>query len=214
VIRQTGYAIDLEGGETRESTSVILATPSFVVSELLADVAPELRKPLSGIEHVSTAIVTLAFRTRQLGHPLNGSGYIKPRAEGGPVVACSWTSSKFDNRAPPGHALMRVFIGRAGLEDVVQETDDALVDVACGEVFQSLGIRREPVLTRVRRWPRGLPQYTLGHVERVAQIDREIAKYPGLELAGASYKGVGIPDCIESGWAAAERVSRSLSDGI
>ena len=201
------YRVTLANGNTVSSRAVVLATPAFATSALVRNMAPELATILGEIPFVATAIVTLAYEGNQLARPLDGSGYVSPRAEGGPVVACSWTSSKFRHRAPKGTVLLRLFIGRAGQDAIANESPETLVAIARREVESTIGVRGEPILSRVARWPNALPQYNRGHLERVERIEVEVAKLTGLELAGASYKGVGIPDCIQSGWEAAERIS-------
>ena len=200
------YRVTLANGNTVSSRAVVLATPAFATSALVRNMAPELATILGEIPFVATAIVTLAYEGNQLARPLDGSGYVSPRAEGGPVVACSWTSSKFRHRAPKGTVLLRLFIGRAGQDAIANESPETLVAIARREVESTIGVRGEPILSRVARWPNALPQYNRGHLERVGRIEFEVAKLTGLELAGASYKGVGIPDCIQSGWEAAERI--------
>ena len=126
---------------------------------------------LAAIPHASTAIVTLAYRREEISHPLDGHGYVIPRAEGSPILACTWSSRKWAGRAPEGWELIRVFIGRAGQEEVLAADDETLVALAVQEVAARLGVTAPASLTRVRRWPRGMPQYLLGHPERVARIE-------------------------------------------
>jgi oxygen-dependent protoporphyrinogen oxidase len=113
-------------------------------------------------------------------------------------------------RAPDGRALVRVYAGRFGGRDLTTEPDAVLVELARDELG-TIGISAEPVLTRVHRWPHGMPQYVLGHPNRLEQIDEALAEHPGLALAGAAYRGVGIPDCIASGEHAAESLARTLA---
>jgi oxygen-dependent protoporphyrinogen oxidase len=122
----------------------------------------------------------------------------------------TWASNKYRGRAPAGAALVRVFLGRSGDEGWVDESDDVLIAEAREELARVCGVEGEPVLCRVFRWPRGLPQYVIGHLERVERIAAQVRRIPGLHLAGASYWGVGIPDCIASGWAAADAVLEAL----
>ena len=183
---------------------VILATPAFASAELVRPLRAELSALLEGIEYASTATVSLAYREQDLPRPLDGHGYIIPRGEGRQALACTWTSTKFPHRAPAGVALLRVFIGRAGqpLREEVQSAD--LIAMAREELRMTLGLEAEPQLARAYRWPRSMPQYNLGHPARLQAIQAEAAQLPGLYLAGAGYGGVGIPDCIRSGQAAAE----------
>ncbi len=198
-----GYALELESGAAVPADGVVLATPAYATAELVAALDGELAEALAEIPYAGSAVVTLAYRREEVEHPLDGYGYVVPRSEGGHVLACTWTSSKWEGRAPEDRVLLRVFAGRFDL------SDDDLVRLAREEV-SLLGIRAEPVLTWTHRWPRGLPQYTLGHPERLERIDAALERHPGLALAGAAYRGVGIPDCIASGEEAARAVARAL----
>ncbi len=205
----TGYEVALESGDVRRADGVVVATPAFVTAELLESLDDELAEAHAAIPYASSAVVTLAFSADDV-QPLDGYGYVIPRADGGDVLACTWSSQKWENRAPEGSALVRVYAGRFGGRDVTLESDDALVGLARDELAL-LDVAAEPTLTRVQRWLLGMPQYVLGHLERVARIDVLLAEHPGLALAGAAYRGVGIPDCIASGEAAAESVVEALS---
>ena len=176
----------------------------------LAELDPVLAAELAAIPHASTAIVTLAYRREEISHPLDGHGYVIPRAEGSPILACTWSSRKWAGRAPEGWELIRVFIGRAGQEDVLAADDETLVALAVQEVAARLGVTAPASLTRVRRWPRGMPQYLLGHPERVARIEAACSKHAGLYLAGNAFHGVGLPDCIASGERAADAAAAHL----
>lgn len=197
-------------GETISADAVILATPSFVTARLIADFAPDLVAELHPIEYVSTATVTMAFHEKDLPRPLDGYGYVIPRREGRKALACTWTSTKFPHRAPDGYALVRVFIGRAGQENEIAWEDNSLLEIAREELRLTLGINAEPLFERTHLWEKAMPQYTLGHPQRLERIDRLLATYPGLAVAGNAYQGIGIPDCIHSGEIAAERIHLSL----
>jgi protoporphyrinogen/coproporphyrinogen III oxidase len=204
-----GYEVELDGGETIPAGGVVVATPAFVSAELLADLDDELAAAHAAIPYASSVVVTLAFSRADV-LPLDGYGYVVPRIEGTDVLACTWTSQKWEDRAPDGTVLLRVYAGRYGGRDVTLDADEELVALARDEVGL-LGITAEPTLTRVHRWPYGMPQYVLGHPERVARIDAALTEHPGLAVAGAAYRGVGIPDCIRSGEGAAESVVRALA---
>jgi oxygen-dependent protoporphyrinogen oxidase len=118
-------------------------------------------------------------------------------------LACTWTSTKFPHRAPEGFGLIRAFIGRAGQESALEKPDAALLKLVRDELRAVLGITTQPLLHRVFRWPKAMPQYTLGHLDRLGVIERRLTQHPGLYVAGNGYRGIGIPDCIASGEAAA-----------
>lgn len=204
-----GFVVELDGRETFEAESVILAVPAHVAAQLLVHVDRELAELHAGITYASSAIVTLAYREGDVP-ALDGYGYVVPRAEETDVLACTWTSRKWVGRAPEGTVLLRVYAGRFGGRDVTKGRDRELLDLA-REELALFGISAEPILKRIHRWPRGMPQYALGHPERLERIDVLLAEHPGLALAGAAYGGVGVPDCIRSGEDAAESVVRALA---
>ncbi len=205
------YLVHLADGELLSADAVILAAPAFVSAGLVAGFDVSLASALGAIPHVSTATVSVAYPLAQIPRPLDAHGYLIPRMEGRPLLACTFTSVKFPHRAPEGFALIRAFVGRAGQEDVLQGSDEDVLAQVRAELRRTLGISAYPLLSRVFRWPKGMPQYTLGHLERLAQIEQRLSAHPGLSLAGNAYRGVGIPDCIASGEAAAEQVTTFLN---
>lgn len=215
-LHDDGYVVRLADGDRLITPAVILATPAYVSARLVAGLDPALARELAAIPFVSTATVSLAFPAGAIpaGRRLDGYGYVSPRAEGSPVVACTWTSNKFPDRVPADGILIRFFIGREGQEEIVSHSDAALVGLARAELARLFGIMREPALTRVFRWPQGMPQYVTGHGARVERLSRLARRHPGLYLAGASYHGVGIPDCIASGQRAAEAAVNRTGVGV
>ena len=205
----SGYRVELADGGAQTAEGVVVATPAYVTAELLADLDPELAAEHRAIPYASSVVVTLAFSRADVV-PLDGYGYVVPRAEGREVLACTWSSQKWKGRAPDDCVLLRVYAGRFGGRDLTEDADADLVQLARDELA-FLGVTAEPLLQRVQRWPWGMPQYVLGHPERVARIDDALAAYPGLAVAGAAYGGVGIPDCIRSGELAAESVVRAVA---
>jgi oxygen-dependent protoporphyrinogen oxidase len=208
----TGYRVELDNGEWLEAQAVIFATPAFVTADLISAIDPTAAAALRAIPYVSTATVSVAYRLSDIPRPLDGYGYIIPRAENLPVLACTWTSTKFPHRAPAGFGLIRAFIGRAGQEEALGGTDDDLLQLARAELRRTLGITAPPILHRVFRWPKAMPQYTLGHLERLAAIEQRLAVLPGLFVAGSAYRGIGLPDCIQSGEQAAEAALKCLME--
>ncbi len=198
------FILELEDGSSLNFDSVILAAPAYVSGTLLASFDPALASDLGSIPYASTATVSLAYRQSDLTRELDGYGYVIPRCEGRKALACTWTSTKFPHRAPDGYALIRVFVGRAGQDIPWNEND--LLALAKEELNLTLGIKAEPILSRVFMWNKAMPQYNLGHPEILKRIDAALEKHPGLALAGNGYRGIGIPDCIRSGELAVERV--------
>jgi len=200
------WDVTLENGETLNADSVIVAAPSYAAGKIISNLDPELATVLGSIPYASTATVTLAYRQIDLSRLLDGYGYVIPRREGRRALACTWTSTKFPHRAPDGFALIRVFVGRAGQEADISWDETGLLDLACEELELTLGITARPLVSRVFIWENAMPQYNLGHPEKLAQIDAALEKHPGLALAGNGYRGIGIPDCIHSGELAVERI--------
>jgi oxygen-dependent protoporphyrinogen oxidase len=212
--RKRGFRLTTGSGEILEADGVIVAAPAFAAGRMLESVDPQLAGLLQEIEYVSTATVSLAYRVEDLPRPLDGHGYVIPRIEGRKALACTWTSTKFPHRAPDGHALLRVFIGRAGVMDDPDLDEATLIAVARQEVAETLEIHGQPVLARVARWPFSMPQFNLGHPRRLQDIASRLVGLPGLRLAGAAYGGIGIPDCIQSGeWAAKEILAAGDASG-
>ena len=206
--REPGFEVVLAGEEAIVADGVVLATPAFVTAELLVGLDRELAATHAEIPYASSVVVSLGY-SRPDVVPLDGYGYVVPRADGGDVLACTWSSQKWEHRAPEESVLVRVYLGRFGGRDVTTADDRELIALARDEIA-FLGVSATPALTRVHRWPLGMPQYVLGHPDRLERIEAALAAHPGLALAGAAYRGVGIPDCIASGEVAAESVARAL----
>ena len=202
----SGFTVELENGKTVEPDNLILATPAYVTGQILGSLSPELASVLESIPYVSTATVSLAYKQDALPKALDGYGYVIPRREGRKALACTWTSTKFPHRAPEDHALVRVFVGRAGQEDEIVWDDDKLLEIAREELDLTLGITADPLVSRVFIWEKAMPQYNLGHPEKLAAIDAALAEMPNIALAGNGYRGIGIPDCINSGELAAQKI--------
>ncbi|MGH2375466.1 MAG: protoporphyrinogen oxidase [bacterium] len=208
---RTTYVADLGGGRVIAADAAVLATPAFVSADLLAPLAPAAAAALRTIPYASTAAVALAFRRSEVSHPLDGHGFVVARGEPLQITACTWMSSKWPHRAPADLALLRCYLGTAGRDAIIDESDEHLLDVVRRDLRTTLGIDAVPVVTRLTRWRRAMPQYLPGHLDRLAAIDAELRDLPGIALAGAGYRGVGIPDCIRQGTEAAGRVLDALT---
>ncbi len=213
IVRQ-GAAFVVHTGEMPPLTTdaVLVTTPARAAARLLAPLDGRLAEELDAIPHGSTITLSMAFRAADVPRPLDAYGYIIPRAEGKPVLACTWSSTKIPGRAPEDRVLLRVFLGRSEADDVFQQDDEAVVALARDEVKTMLGITAAPLFYRLCRWRRAMPHYVLGHLDRVARIEQRQAEHPGLFLAGAAYRGVGIPDCIHDGERAAGQVFDRILD--
>lgn len=185
---------------------LVLALPAQRCGELIAPLAPILADELRKIEYAGSAVVLAGYRREQIAQVLDASGFVVPAIEGRRILACSFASAKYAGRAPAGHVLLRVFVGGASDPAAVELSETELRAIVTKELGELIGLRGEPDFWHVARWPRSMPQYHLGHCERVARIEALAAELPGLELAGNAFGGVGIPACIASGEAAAERL--------
>jgi protoporphyrinogen/coproporphyrinogen III oxidase len=209
--RQTDgrYALSLDGGSRLTADAVVLAVPAYVAARLVRPLAPEAAADLDQIRYVSTGTLSLAFRREEVGHPLNGFGLVIPRSEGRAVNAVTWTSTKFERRAPSGAALLRVFFGGSRRPEMMARSDEELLAVIRAELKQLMGIDATPLFHRIYRWYEANPQYDVGHLERVAAI--ETALPPGLYVTGSPYRGIGIPDCVHQAQQTAARLVREMA---
>ena len=193
-----------------DADAVVLATGAAVTGRLLGNLDSTLTESLESIAAASSAIVVLALDQKQfqssLGKDFSGYGIICLHVLGRQAIACSFSSNKFSNRAPDGKVIVRCFIGGALQADLVDRSDVELLAIAMAELRQWLGLEGEAEWSKVYRWRNCMPQYTLGHLDRVSQIEQCVSQQIGLELAGNSYRGVGVPACIESGTQAARRL--------
>jgi protoporphyrinogen/coproporphyrinogen III oxidase len=211
--RERCWNLTTAGGQSVDADAVILATPAHQSARFVAGFDTVLAEELRGVPYASSATVSLAYRMEQMPRPLDGFGFVVPLAEARSIVACTYSSVKYPGRAPEGSVLLRAFVGGALQQHLFDQDDAAMAASVRRELRELLGITGEPVLTRIHRHPQAMPQYRVGHLDRMARIDARVAEHPGLALAGNAYRGVGIPDCIHSGELAAEAVADSLTFG-
>jgi protoporphyrinogen/coproporphyrinogen III oxidase len=211
-LRRTADGFVLTVGSTAEpllveADAVVLATPASPAARLLADLAPTATAALAEIEYASMAIVTLAFRAEDLGL-LPGSGFLVPPVDGRAIKASTFSFAKWDwvREAGDGMLLLRTSLGRHREEAALQVSDEELVALSLGDLGEAIGLVARPVDTHVQRWGGGLPQYAVGHLDRVARIRADVARVPGLAVCGAAYDGIGIPAVIGSARRAAAEV--------
>jgi len=216
IMQQNGvWTLELEGRHPPLPAfdAVVLATPAKATAELIQPLDGILSDQVSQIHHSSCCIVSLAYQRDQVSHPMDGFGFVVPAVEQREIISGSFASVKYPGRAPDGHVLLRVFIGGALQEELLELPDDRLLSIAHREMAQLLGIRGEPLLHRLARLPASMPQYYVGHGERVATIHERAAAIRGLFLTGNAYEGVGVPVCIHGGEKAAQRVVDYLQNG-
>ena len=196
--------------ETFRADAVVLALPASASAKLVQPIDETLAQQLRAIEFGSVAAVTLTYRTADIPHPLDAFGFVVPAAENRLCIASTWASVKYEGRAPAGQTLLRVFLGGYHASHVLERDDAALVKAARDELRALMGIAVEPHFSRVTRYANAMPQYTIGHGDRVAAIEARVARHPSIVLAGNSLHGVGVPDSIHCGEIAAEKVISTL----
>ncbi len=189
---------------------VIVAAPANHAAAMLATTDPLMAETLSQIEYASCAVVSLGYRRDQIKHPLGSFGFVVPIVERRLILSCSFSSLKYPDRAPAEHVLMRVFIGGACQSGLLRLPREQLIQLAEQELAELLGIKGSPVLRELTMQSGAMPQYHVGHCERVDFLDQQLARHPSLALAGSALRSVGVPGCIESGQKAAARVAAAL----
>lgn len=201
-----GWNVELEGGESLAADAVILATPANLSARLIESPAPEVARLLNRINYVSTATVSIAYKKEGFPHPLNGFGFVIPRVENRKILACTWTSSKFPQRVPENFVMLRCFVGGATREELAKQDEDAIAAMVKQELFDIMGIDKEPVFCRVFHNRKANVQYHVGHANLIQSIGEALKTCPGLFLAGSAYTGIGIPDCVLNGTKTSESV--------
>ncbi len=188
---------------------VILAAPSWVAATLLGSVDSQVAAELKAIEYASTVVVASTHRLSDFRHPLDAFGLVVPSVENRKILAVSFSSRKFAGRAPHGSVLLRTFVGGATQPELLRMSDDNILKTVVDELGDLLGMTESPLFASVWRHEQAMPQYHVGHLDRIDRIVQRMSIHHGLELAGNAYTGIGVPDCISSGYAAADRLAES-----
>lgn|SRR5574341_185245 len=208
--KDKGYAVVLESGETLLADHVVIASAAYEAANIVRGFDETLAAQMSKIDWSSSGTITVAFRKEDVKVPLKGFGFIVPRVEGRRVNAATYSSVKWSFRAPDDMVQIRVFVGGGHHEELVHELDDVgMVRMVLEELDTILGLKANPQFSKVYRWNKGMPKYTVGHLDRISLLDRLVATHPGLHLIGCSYKGIGIGDCVHEAQIAAERILKS-----
>jgi protoporphyrinogen/coproporphyrinogen III oxidase len=209
---EPGWRIRLSTGDELTADTLVMAVPAYAAATLLRQSIPRLFSLLAAIEHAPISVVSSAFGRRQVRHPLDGFGFMIPRREGLHTICTFWNSSIFPTQAPEGTVLMTSFVGGENGGDSARTSDDSLVQTVQTENAAILGITGAPIDRMVWKHPRALPQYNIGHAQRIKEIREASSGMPGLFLAGNYVTGRSIGDCVETGFQAAELLhSRSQS---
>lgn len=206
---ETGsYSVKFSDGTKYDADALIVATsPSYATAEIIKNIDNGISDMLLRIPFVSSATVSLAYKKSEFNHPLDGFGFLVPRKEKTIVKASTWSSTKFNGRAPQDGVLIRCFVGNANEETIVYRSDEEILSAVLSDLRKIMGVTAKPLFHRIYRWYNSMPQYTLGHGDRVKFIEERQKMHPGLFLVGNAYRGLGIGDCINEGRRAARGVA-------
>lgn len=208
----TRYKIRCAGEVLHQADAIIFALPSFECSRLLAPLDPPLAESLRAISYTSSMTVALGYDAPAASKIPPGFGFLAARQENHRMLACTFVQGKFSHRVPPGQALLRCFLGGVRDPQVLDLSDEAVVDIVRKELAAILKLHAEPLFVRIHRWPLSMAQYTVGHEERAGDIHTRLQQHPNFALAGNAYSGIGISDCIRTGRVAAERVLQRVGN--
>ena len=200
-------------GEIVESDEVVLATPAYQAAELTKALDAQLAKRLGEITYTSSITASLLYPRPPFDRPLDGFGFLVPRAEGMRLTACTWVNTKFPERVSPDRVLLRAFLAAEQAETARDQLDERVAALVHEELSALMGFRAEPVEWRLYRWPRAMAQYEVGHKDRIDEIQARLEETPGLHLAGNAYTGIGIPDCIRRSKSLAEKIAADVQAG-
>lgn len=205
-----GYTVYLNNGKKIEAESVIVTLPHM----FLADLFPhhECFYGFKDVPSTSVATVAMAFDAQDVEDHMDGTGFVVSRNSDYTITACTWTHKKWPHTTPEGKVLLRSYVGRAGEETVVDLPDEEIEQIVLDDLKRIMDLRARPEFTIVTRWKQAMPQYTVGHKARIARMNEKVCRQlPGIFVAGSSFEGLGIPDCIDQGKAAAEKVLTFLN---
>jgi oxygen-dependent protoporphyrinogen oxidase len=197
------WLIEEENHDPITADAVIVTTEAYAAAGLVKNELPRLADLLNEIPYVSSATVSMAFPRKAIPHPLDAYGFIVPKIANRRIMAVTWTSIKWNHRAPQGMVLLRAFVGGAQRQELAACGDQEMLSLVKEELSSIMGINSPPEKSWIYRWPQGMPQYVMGHLDRLEAIDAITKEQKGLYLAGAGYRGIGIPDCINQGRQAA-----------
>ncbi|RSK26339.1 protoporphyrinogen oxidase [Bacillus sp. HMF5848] len=205
------YDVYLNNGEHLRADAIIVTTPHQITESIFPDY--EFFAPFRNVPSTSVATVALAFNEGDVENTHEGTGFVVSRNSDYTITACTWTNKKWPHSAPEGKVLLRCYVGRAGDEMIVDLSDDEIVKIVLDDLSKIMNVNAQPLFSVVSRWKESMPQYTIGHKDRIKEIKENMqTELPGVYLAGSSYEGLGLPDCIDQGIAAVEKVEQFLKN--
>lgn len=208
------YDVICSDGTAVSAEALVLATPAYVSADLVRPLSPLAAGLMETIPYASTATISLIYPASAVGRTLQGFGFVVPRVEDRDLIAATWTSIKWPHRAPPDEVSVRCYLGGVGREAILERDDEALVRCVRDELASIVGLQATPQYVEVNRWHRAMPQYTIGHLDRLTQLEAAVSRFGGLTITGAGYRGVGLPDCIRDGAETAARTLRYLQSPV
>ncbi|MGH2776922.1 MAG: protoporphyrinogen oxidase [Actinomycetota bacterium] len=210
--RDDGYRVQLQGDSSIDGNALLLAVPAFVASDLLGELNPLAAGELAGIDYASVATACFIWPPGSVDVPRDASGLLVPSREGRTLAAATWFSQKWAHLAPPdGRIVVKAFAGRAAGDAEAGLSDDRLLTALLDDLTDAIDVSARPLGAHITRWPRALPQYAVGHLDRIERIEGALRSTPGILVAGAAYGGTGISDTVKSAQAAADRIVHSAA---
>ncbi|HEX3685392.1 MAG TPA: protoporphyrinogen oxidase [Bryobacteraceae bacterium] len=197
------------GQEQMDVDDLVLACPAHAAAVLLESLSPSLACDLAAIPYSSAMLVSLVYQRSKVAHPLDGFGFLVPESERRTIAAATWVNTKFPSRIPPGLVALRAFIVADRAVELAGTPEPELIELVRSDFARTMGLQAAPQFSTVHAWPRSMPQYIVGHQERIGRITAGLREFPGLYLAGNAYDGIGLPDCVRLAKETAKRIHAS-----
>jgi protoporphyrinogen/coproporphyrinogen III oxidase len=208
--QKDNYLVYLSDGSHLDAEAVVFAAPAFETSGMVKGIDKNLASVLSEIPYPAVSVVCFGYKRERFKHPLDGFGFLIPGREGRKILGTLWDSSVFPNRAPEGYVLLRSMLGGVRMSDLALQDENRLTDVVMAELRDIMGITVQPDFVKVYTHKQGIPQYPLGHQQRLATIDKMTSNFNRLYITGNAYRGIGVNDCIENSYTLAERIVQEI----
>jgi oxygen-dependent protoporphyrinogen oxidase len=208
--QKDNYLVYFSDGSRLDAEAVVFATPAFETSGMVKVIAKDLSSVLSEIPYPAVSVVCFGYKRERFQYPLDGFGFLVPSREGRKILGTLWDSSVFPNRAPEGYVLLRSMLGGVRMSDLALHDENKLTDIVMAELRDIMGITVQPDFVKVYTHKQGIPQYPLGHQQRLITIDKMTSNFNRLYVTGNAYRGIGVNDCIENSYTLAERIVQEI----